>query len=156
MQSMKVVVWVLAASLGATVLMFGASSLIRARGAGSGADAGIEQSIDDVVQRRYVRLCKRNQWSGIIDLAEFTVTTVRYLRQNAHEATPMARAFLMEQLGIAGVLGGDSWSEIRTEWRKALFRDLHTPTRKQLAETTEWCVRNLTSEGRRWIEAATG
>lgn len=155
MQGTKVVVWVLAVSLAATALMFGASSLMQARGSGSGSDvAGDGAGADDTVQRRYVRLCDRNQWAGKIDLAESVVATVRYMELQDDGARALTRAFLMEQLGIQRVLEGDSWSEIRAGWRGVLFHDLHLPTRRELAETTERCVRNLSSEARRWIAAA--
>ena len=164
MSSTKVLVWVLSASLGATALMFGVASLIRAGDSGTSLGvsmSGIEDDPlgdvrveNDVVRRRYVRLCQRNQWDNVSDMLAFGQKAMAYLTLNEDKVTPVTRAMLGEQLAIAGVILGKLWSEIRATWRNDDLRDLHPPTRRELAATTEWCVRDLTSMAERWIEVA--
>jgi len=157
MQGTKVVVWVLAVSLGATALMFGASSLIRA---GAGAS---DVTVDDVasgslseseleaeiVRRKYTRLCKYKQWDDVHEVLDYMQQTVEALLRNRDLQGPAATAFIAEGTAIGEVMIGRPWSEM-----KAWPDGIHRPTRRELAETTEWCVRNLTPEAEQWIDAA--
>ena len=161
MQGTKIVVWVLAVALAATALMFGVASLMRAsdgevrvssrRSANPAASVLSGISIDsDIVRRRYVRLCNRNQWDNVGDMLDFSQQLMAYLTINKDMVTPVTRAMLGQQVSMAGVSLGKSWPELRVDWGNDDLRDLHPPTRKELAETTRYCIRNLTDAARRW------
>ena len=169
MQGTRIAVWVLVVSLGATALMFGASSLIRA-GGGDGSnvvveDVGAQQVTDTGTE--YRRQCRRSQWDDLADLRfEMWMGNARARQTDRRETTyrganaatlrreldnANARILtLSEELAVFRVLSGVTWRDIVRDWP-----DRWTPpTRRELAETTEWCVGELTSEAERWIAAA--
>ncbi|MDE2981426.1 MAG: hypothetical protein OXU74_09545 [Gemmatimonadota bacterium] len=168
MQGTKVVVWVLAVALAATALMFGASSLIRA--SGDGVDPGVvverveTQQVTEDSSTEYERRCRRNQWEGITALrlhmelwdSQSAVPDATYGDANATELmrereNVRDRVLTMtEELAVYRVLIGDPWRDILSVW--PAFDT--PPTRRELAETTEWCVRELTPQAERWIAEA--
>ena len=154
MQGTKVVIWVLAGSMAATALMFGAASLIRAGvgdldvtvgdvSSGSLSESDLEA---EIVSRKYTRLCEYKQWADVHEMLDYVQETVEVLLRNRDLQGPAATAFVAEGTAIAEVMVGRPWSE-----RKPWPAGIHPPTRKELAETTEWCVRELTPEAEQWI-----
>jgi len=160
MQGTKVVIWVLVGSLAATALMFGAASLIRARG-NSVSSVIVERSTASRAAKvtnesEYVRLCRRGQWKDYTNVWVDALVNSQGLDRELDEVTSLSEmrrlnrkiATYREQVNIAMVLDGKSWPEIfDAEWPEGWV----SPTRREMAETVEWCVRELTPEGERWI-----
>lgn len=89
------------------------------------------------------------EYYDVHELLDCMERTVAVLLRNRDLQGPAATAFIAEGTAVAEVMAGRSWSE-RQPWPDGL----HPPTRRELAETVEWCVRDLTPEAEQWIAEA--
>ena len=151
MQGTKVVIWLVAVSLGATALMFGIASLIRAGGESSSDTVVVNEVQEDrttqIRRTTYVRVCKLNEWDDLDHLLRYARMTGG-LMENSGNVTPTTLAYLSEQLAIAKVLAGESWRDMYPlQWPDGSV----PPTRRELAETTKWCIKTLTPKAQAWL-----
>lgn len=141
---MKIAIWTVSVSISAAVLMFGVASLIRAN---TDDEITVQSAATVRAPMEYVRLCKYNQWENARDLYQSANINSGIMSEGRH-VSANTLAYLSEQIAILGVLTGKSWPDMYPlNWpdeRKA-------PTRRQLAETTKWCVDKLTTAGHAWL-----